>query len=1238
MLPDGGGRTSSTAILLRKIGHMAQLIKLGKFLVEIDGTHLVFFDAVGNPQGQPQDLSQATAVDFPDGSKMPVEQLTELLAGDADALANFKTAAGAPNSTDLPAEADSGGGRFAAFEDSQGIGGLRSIGGLQQTDSSEPEAPAQDGTRPGPNAPQALSTLAAELNTPPTAEGDVLRTPEDSSINGSVVGQDADGDPLTYSLVDAPQHGTIVFHADGTYTYTPNADYNGPDGFTFKANDGNADSNVAHVSITVQPINDLPLAEGNTLTIAEDSIVNSSVHATDADGDLLTYSLVDAPQHGAITFSPDGSFTYTPNADYNGTDSFTFRANDGTGNSNVATVSLDVRPENDLPISQSGNLTLGEDSIVHSAVHASDIDNDVLSYSLVGAPQHGTIVFNADGTFTYTPNANYNGADSFTFKANDGTGDSNVSTISLNIAPANDLPVSQNGTLTLAEDSVVQSAVHASDADNDALSYGLITGPQNGSLQFHADGTFTYTPHANYNGTDSFTFQANDGTGNSNVSTITLNVSPVNDLPVSQNGALTLAEDSVARSSVQATDIDGDTLTYSLVGQPQHGTIQFKADGTFTYTPHGNYNGTDSFTFNANDGTGNSNVSTISLNISPINDLPVSDDGTVTLKEDSVAKSAVIAHDVEGDAISYTLVSGPQHGTIQFKADGTFTYTPSANYNGTDSFTFKANDGHGDGNVATMKLNVTPVGDAPVVTSQGSETAIHVTRISVEQNPFGDSKVGDYLASGGTNSKTVNPSMINGVDPSNLTLAQSADVKVSFVSEGAGYKSMVGTYTYDAKGNIDPASVKFLWLDATQPNQNTAGGALSKDFLGNTQAQDISLGNVAAGTKMGFFIVSDGASQSANVQAIKALAGVDSQGDNQGSDLAAINKHLSFTKDANGNGQILIDGKAMAGNVFFTHDKTLNTDSNSNDVEHTLSGVTTRPDGKLYVGFEDLAAGGDKDYDDVIIKVDIGDYNINKLSQTTTQPSVHLSDIDSTHLSGAVITTSGFHAGDVFNIPTSSLFTVTSVVHGNDTTFTITPKAGVETVASFEDFLNHAFFSTSTTEDGHRTITYQVTDAEGVASNVSTADVHVSTSFEISSSELNNLHQLGSGDDTLYLKKDFSTAVDMGEGTDTVHLQHGNMSFGSAEAKLLDNVEVVDATGAGNNKVSLSANDVIDLTDGDHHLTILGQKGDSLTLTGDGTHNWTATAHGTDFTTYTYNDGVHQAIVEVSNQMQQTVV
>ncbi|WP_303983566.1 DUF4114 domain-containing protein [Dongia mobilis] len=532
-----------------------------------------------------------------------------------------------------------------------------------------------------------------------------------------------------------------------------------------------------------------------------------------------------------------------------------------------------------------------------------------------------------------------------------------------------------------------------------------------------------------------------------------------------------------------------------------------------------------------------------------------------------------------------------------------------------------------------------PVGpQGPAIIAEGGSVDFHITRISSDQNPIGDMKVGDYLTSGGKEGRAIDPGIINGVSANNLTLAESVEVKVGFVSEGAGYKSMVGVYAYDADGKIDPDSLQFLWLDATQTNQNVVGGALAKDFLGNSQPMEVSLGNLPADTKLGFFIIADGASSGANQNLLKGVAGVDGKGNDYAKDLDAINSQLSFKVDGNGNGQVLVSGKRLSGNIYFTHDKTLNTDSVGKDIEHTLSGVPAKADGKLYVGFEDLAGGGDRDYQDVVISVEIGQYNVNKLTQTATQPSVDLSDVDSTHLASVVITTAGFHAGDMLNLPANALFDVQTSHNGNDMVFTVTAKNGAESVETFEDFLNHTYFSTANTDEGDRTISYQAIDSDGMSSNVADVAVHVSATFEISVSELNGIDHFGSSDDTLHLNQGLSGAFDMGAGEDTVHLARTGMSFGHGDAQKLDNVEVLDAQGAGNNKVSISIDDVLDLTDGDHRLTILGEAGDTLTLTGDGGHSWTVTDQGADFTTYSYNDGIHQAVVEVSNQMAQTIV
>ncbi|MBL8709694.1 MAG: hypothetical protein JNL25_10905, partial [Rhodospirillaceae bacterium] len=280
--------------------------------------------------------------------------------------------------------------------------------------------------------------------------------------------------------------------------------------------------------------------------------------------------------------------------------------------------------------------------------------------------------------------------------------------------------------------------------------------------------------------------------------------------------------------------------------------------------------------------------------------------------------------------------------------------------------------------------------------------------------------------------------------------------------------------------------------------------------------------------------------------------------------------------------------------------------------------------------------GGDRDYDDVVISVDIGQYNINMLSQTVTQPTVTLSDADSSHLASVIITTKGFDPSDSLNLPTDSRFDVTTEQHGADFIFTITAKSGAEPVADFESFLNHTFFSTSDTVEGDRMISYQAIDTDANVSNIETIAISVTVTHEDIVAQQSDF---GAGDDTLHLNAQvLGQAFDLGVGHDTAHLDQHGMAFGSAEAQHLRNVEVIDARAASHNDITLSFDDVIDMTDDTHHLTILGHAGDALNLTGDGVHNWSVVDQGADFTTYAYSDGINQAMVEVSNQMAQTIV
>ncbi|MEZ5831523.1 MAG: DUF4114 domain-containing protein [Dongiaceae bacterium] len=533
----------------------------------------------------------------------------------------------------------------------------------------------------------------------------------------------------------------------------------------------------------------------------------------------------------------------------------------------------------------------------------------------------------------------------------------------------------------------------------------------------------------------------------------------------------------------------------------------------------------------------------------------------------------------------------------------------------------------------TFTINVGNVNEAPTVTNTDGSIENHIINTSTAYNPVASSTVGAYLYSNDSAGIKVPASnLLNGVDPSNMTLSASTPVTVTFQKEAAGNHNMIGTYQYDDSGNVIAGSVKFVWLDATAGTEGKLGAAMSKDFLGYAQSSTISLGTMPAGTHVGFFAISNGASDSGNKTLLtNAAAGTGSQADA----MAAIASKLSIQVDANGNGHVYVGNSQLNGDVFFTSNKSLNTDFNgSSDIDHFASGVNSSLAHQLLIGVEDLAGGGDKDFNDVVFSVDLGTYNVNTATQNIVLPTVDFSDVDSTTLSQAVIHTTGFLAGDALNVPSSTDFNVTVNQSGADYTITIVGKTGSETVDQYEDFANSISFSTTSKTEGERHIDYSVTDSGGLSSTVSTADVGVTNSYEISSSQLGSQSSLGSGDDLLHINTSSLGALDMGDGYDTVHLAKQDMSFGHSLAANLHNVEAIDATGYGANNVSLSINDVLDITDADNRLTVVGDIGDTVTLSGDGSGNhWTVASTDAEFTTYVWSDPAHQAVVEISNQL-----
>jgi beta propeller repeat protein len=449
-----------------------------------------------------------------------------------------------------------------------------------------------------------------ELDIPPIANDQSVTTDEDTAVSITLTAVDPKGEGLTYSIVNNPSLGTLT----GTppeLVYTPEPNIYGSDSFTFMVNDGLDDSNLATVSLAINPVNDAPIANDQSITTDEDTPVIITLGATDFDGGALTYSILSGPSQGTLSGSPP-ALTYTPDTDYNGPDSFTFLANDEFDDSNTATVSILVEPINDAPVAHDQSVNTDEDTDVSITLTASDIESNPLTYIVVSNPTNG-ILEGTEPDLIYIPNANYYGSDSFTFKANDGVDDSNTATVSLTIDSVNDAPIAYAQSKAINEDTSVIITLGATDIEDDTLSYSILSGPSHGTLS-GSEPTLTYTPESDYNGEDSFTFNVNDGLVDSNTATVIIDIIPVNDAPVAYSQNVIMDQDTSFGITLAATDIDDDPLTYSIMSGPSDGTLSGTAPD-LVYTPDAHYYGSDSFTFKADDGDLVSNLATVSITI-----------------------------------------------------------------------------------------------------------------------------------------------------------------------------------------------------------------------------------------------------------------------------------------------------------------------------------------------------------------------------------------------------------------------------------------------------------------------------------------------------------------------------------------------------------------------------------------------------------------------------------------------
>ncbi len=624
-----------------------------------------------------------------------------------------------------------------------------------------------------------LSITVNPVNDAPVAVDDVNSTDEDTPVNSTLDLQsndtDLDGDalsvdPKSVGTFSTTQGGTIIIAADGSYSYTPAANFNGTDTFEYTVTDGKL-TDIGKLSITVNPVNDAPVAVDDVNSTDEDTPVNSTLdlqsNDTDLDGDALSVDpksvgTFSTTQGGTIIIAADGSYSYTPAANFNGTDTFEYTVTDGKL-TDIGKLSITVNPVNDAPVAVDDVNSTDEDTPVNSTLdlqsNDTDLDGDALSVDpksvgTFSTTQGGTIIIAADGSYSYTPAANFNGTDTFEYTVTDGKL-TDIGKLSITVNPVNDAPVAVDDVNSTDEDTPVNSTLdlqsNDTDLDGDALSVdpksvGTFSTTQGGTIIIAADGSYSYTPAANFNGTDTFEYTVTDGKL-TDIGKLSITVNPVNDAPVAVDDVNSTDEDTPVNSTLDLqsndTDLDGDALSVDpksvgTFSTTQGGTIIIAADGSYSYTPAANFNGTDTFEYTVTDGK-LTDIGKLSITVNPVNDAPVAVDDVNSTDEDTPVNSTLDLQsndtDLDGDALSVDpksvgTFSTTQGGTIIIAADGSYSYTPAANFNGTDTFEYTVTDGKLT-DIGKLSITVNPVNDAPVavddVNSTDEDTPVNST-------------------------------------------------------------------------------------------------------------------------------------------------------------------------------------------------------------------------------------------------------------------------------------------------------------------------------------------------------------------------------------------------------------------------------------------------------------------------------------------------------------------------------
>ncbi|TOO25535.1 tandem-95 repeat protein, partial [Vibrio parahaemolyticus] len=570
------------------------------------------------------------------------------------------------------------------------------------------------------------------INDAPNAENDVITTEEDTAVTIDVLVNDSDveGDALSIQSASVPKEQGTVEVVDGKLVFTPAENFNGEATISYIVTDGDL-TDEAKVSVTVTPVNDSPVAVDDTTSIQEDTAVTIDVltNDTDVDGDKLSIESASVPKEQGTVEVVDGKLVFTPAENFNGDAEITYTVTDGEL-TDEAKVTVTVNPVNDVPtIKVDAVESITEDAVSTDTVVATlevadtDTPEDQLTVSLENNSNGYFVLVGNEVKLTQAGvdavnNDELNLKDlTISASVSDGVNPTASDSDSLIVNRVNDAPTVENAIADqeLSEDFATYT-IDLNDAfkDSDSALNFSVSGNSNVLVSIE-NGIATISPTADWNGSETLTFTATDPSGESISQRVDFTVASVADIVADK---ATVVEDTPTIIKVLGNDTfegDGKVVSLDANNGPANGTVSVNPDGSVTYTPNDNYHGTDSFTYIVTSG-GVSESTTVSVDVTPVNDAPVAKDDIATTQEDTVVTIDVLPNDtdVDGDKLSIQSATVPEaQGKVEI-VDGKLVFTPAENFNGDAEITYTVTDGQLT-DEAKVTVTVNPVNDAPTI-------------------------------------------------------------------------------------------------------------------------------------------------------------------------------------------------------------------------------------------------------------------------------------------------------------------------------------------------------------------------------------------------------------------------------------------------------------------------------------------------------------------------------------------